>query len=114
MPATETRMQREFHLKSRPTGMPTEDDFELVESPLPKLNKGEFLVQNEWLSVDPYMRGRMNDSESYVPPFEVGKPMEGGCVGKVIERKAPTSKWATSCWATKAGASTGNQMAKTS
>ncbi len=88
MPATETRMQREFHLKSRPTGMPTEDDFELVESPLPKLNKGEFLVQNEWLSVDPYMRGRMNDSESYVPPFEVGKPMEGGCVGKVIETES--------------------------
>lgn len=87
MPATKTRMQREFHLKHRPNGMPTEDDFELVELDLPKLDEGEFLVQNEWLSVDPYMRGRMNESESYVPPFEVGKPMEGGCVGKVIESK---------------------------
>ncbi len=84
-----TRKQREFHLKSRPQGVPTVGNFELVESELPPLKEGEFLVQNEWLSVDPYMRGRMRGGKSYVEPFELGAPMEGGCVGKVIESKHP-------------------------
>lgn len=85
MAATTTRTQREIHLKSRPEGIPSKDNFELVESEVPVAQKGEFLVCNEWISVDPYMRGRMREGESYVAPFEIGEPLGGGCVGKVIE-----------------------------
>ena len=80
-------MARAWHLKSRPSGMPTHDNFELKEIDLPPLADGQALVQNLWLSVDPYMRGRMNDVKSYVPPFQVGEPMDGGAIGKVIESK---------------------------
>ncbi|MEZ6078009.1 MAG: NADP-dependent oxidoreductase [Pirellulaceae bacterium] len=89
MTSDSTRTQREFHLKSRPQGVPSVENFELVETELPPFNEGEFLVQNEWLSVDPYMRGRMRGGKSYVEPFELGAPMEGGCVGRVIESKNP-------------------------
>jgi NADPH-dependent curcumin reductase CurA len=81
-------MARAWHLKSRPNGTPTADNFELKETALPPLGDGMVRVRNRWLSVDPYMRGRMNDVKSYVPPFEVGKPMEGGAVGEVVESKA--------------------------
>jgi NADPH-dependent curcumin reductase CurA len=80
---------RAWHLKSRPQGMPTLDNFELKEAPLPGLEDGWIRVENNWLSVDPYMRGRMNDVKSYVPPFEVGAPMDGGAVGKVVESRSP-------------------------
>jgi NADPH-dependent curcumin reductase CurA len=76
---------RQIELKSRPAGVPTEANFQLGEETLSPIADGEFVVQNEWMSVDPYMRGRMNDSDSYVAPFQIGKPLEGGCVGKVIE-----------------------------
>lgn len=76
---------RQIELKSRPDGVPTEANFQLGEATLSPIVDGEFLVQNEWMSVDPYMRGRMNDSASYVKPFQIDKPLEGGCVGKVIE-----------------------------
>jgi len=79
---------RAWHLKSRPTGMPTLDNFELKEAPLAPLQDGWVRVDNSWLSVDPYMRGRMNDVRSYVPPFEIGAPLQGGAVGKVVESKA--------------------------
>jgi NADPH-dependent curcumin reductase CurA len=82
-------MPREIHLKRRPVGMPTADDFELVEVPMPKLDDGKFLVRNVFMSVDPYMRGRMMDRESYIPPFQVGKVMDGGSVGQVVESKHP-------------------------
>lgn len=75
---------REVRLKRRPVGMVSRDDFELVEVPIPEPGKGEVLVRNIYMSVDPYMRGRMNDQESYVPPFELHKPLEGGCVGQVV------------------------------
>jgi NADPH-dependent curcumin reductase CurA len=81
-------MSRAWHLKSRPKGLPTPDDFELKPVDLPPLNDGQLRVRNLWLSVDPYMRGRMNDVKSYVPPFQLGEPMEGGAVGEVIESKA--------------------------
>jgi hypothetical protein len=81
-------MARAWHLKSRPTGMPTDDDFELKETGLPPVGEGQVRIRNLWLSVDPYMRGRMNDVKSYVPPFQVGEPLEGGAVGEVIESKA--------------------------
>jgi NADPH-dependent curcumin reductase CurA len=80
---------RAWHLKSRPIGLPTMENFELKALPSPELQDGWIRVENKWLSVDPYMRGRMNDVKSYVPPFEVGAPLEGGAVGKVIESRSP-------------------------
>ena len=81
-------MPKAWHLKSRPDGMPTADNFELKEFDLPPLGDGMIRVRNRWLSVDPYMRGRMNDVKSYVPPFQLGEPLEGGAVGEVVESKA--------------------------
>ncbi len=81
-------MARAWHLKSRPSGMPTHDNFELRETDLPPLGAGMIRVRNLWLSVDPYMRGRMNDVKSYVPPFQLDQPMEGGAVGEVVESQA--------------------------
>jgi NADPH-dependent curcumin reductase CurA len=83
---------RAWHLRSRPTGLPTMDNFELGEVELPALEDGWIRVENEWLSVDPYMRGRMNDVKSYVPPFQVGAALEGGAVGKVVESRSPSFK----------------------
>jgi hypothetical protein len=80
---------RAWHLKSRPNGLPNMDNFELKPLPSPELQDGWIRVENKWLSVDPYMRGRMNDVKSYVPPFEVGAPLEGGAVGKVVESRSP-------------------------
>jgi len=80
---------RAWHLISRPTGLPVMDNFALKEAPLPELQDGWVRVDNRWLSVDPYMRGRMNDVKSYVPPFALGEPMQGGAVGKVVESRSP-------------------------
>jgi len=81
-------MARAWHLKSRPQGLPTGDNFELQEIALPPLGEGMVRVRNLWLSVDPYMRGRMNDVKSYVPPFQLGEPMDGGAIGEVVESRA--------------------------
>jgi NADPH-dependent curcumin reductase CurA len=81
-------MARAWHLKSRPSGMPTSDNFELKDTDLPPLGDGQVHVRNRWLSVDPYMRGRMNDVKSYVPPFQLGAPLEGGAIGEVVESTA--------------------------
>lgn len=78
---------RQIQLRSRPEGTPTEENFQLNEVEIGEVNDGEFLVCNEWLSVDPYMRGRMRDTRSYVEPFGLGEAMEGGCVGKIVESK---------------------------
>ncbi|NUR88634.1 MAG: NADP-dependent oxidoreductase [Nonomuraea sp.] len=80
---------REIRLASRPTGEPTESDFALAESVIPALADGQVLVRNTWMSVDPYMRGRMDDAESYIPPFQLGAPLEGSAVGEVVESRAP-------------------------
>jgi len=77
-------VQREVHLKNRPTGMPTAASFEIVEKHIPEPGQGQFLIRNVWMSVDPYMRGRMMDRESYVPPFAIGAPLDGGSVGEVV------------------------------
>ena len=82
-------MARAWHLASRPDGMPTIDNFALKPLPDMPLAEGQARVRNLWLSVDPYMRGRMNDVKSYVPPFKLGAPMEGGAVGEVIESRNP-------------------------
>jgi len=79
---------REIRLKSRPVGMPNEGNFELVETHIPEPRDGEVLVGNIYMSVDPYMRGRMNERKSYVPPFELGKPLEGSCVGRIIASRS--------------------------
>ena len=80
-------MARAWHMKSRPQGLPTADNFELKPIELPPLEEGTVRVANRWLSVDPYMRGRMNDVKSYVPPFAIDAPMEGGAVGEVVESR---------------------------
>src|SRR5438128_1221330 len=79
---------REVRLASRPKGWPTPDNFTLEQTELKPLQNEQVLVRNLYMSVDPYMRGRMNDRKSYVPPFELGKPLEGGAVGEVIESRA--------------------------
>ena len=81
-------MSRAWSLKSRPNGMPVASDFELIDLPATALNEGDVRIANRWLSVDPYMRGRMNDVKSYVPPFALGEPMQGGAIGEVIESRA--------------------------
>ena len=81
-------MARAWHLMSRPQGLPTDENFALKEIELPPLGEGQVRVRNQWLSVDPYMRGRMNDVRSYVPPFQIDQPMEGGAVGEVVESTA--------------------------
>lgn len=82
-------MAHAWHLMQRPAGMPAASDFELKEIELPTLREGLVRVSNRWLSVDPYMRGRMNDVKSYVPPFALDAPMEGGAIGEVIESRDP-------------------------
>jgi NADPH-dependent curcumin reductase CurA len=78
-------ISREIHLKRRPTGLPSESDFELAQVPVPEPGAGEALVRNIYMSVDPYMRGRMVDRASYVAPFPLGQPLDGGCVGQVVK-----------------------------
>jgi NADPH-dependent curcumin reductase CurA len=75
---------REVRLKSRPVGLPTADNFELATVTLPAPAAGEIQVRNDWMTVDPYMRGRMNDAKSYSAPFALGEAMHGGAVGTVI------------------------------
>lgn len=85
-------ISREIRLVSRPKGMPTADNFALVETELEPLEDRQVLVRNLYMSVDPYMRGRMNDGKSYVPSFELGKPLDGGAVGEVIQSRAQEFK----------------------
>ncbi|MFH9005078.1 NADP-dependent oxidoreductase [Streptomyces afghaniensis] len=79
---------REWHLVSRPVGWPKPEDFAFVEAEIPQPGEGQVLVRNKYLSVDPYMRGRMSDAKSYVAPFELGKVMQGGAVGEVVASNA--------------------------
>ena len=81
-------MSREIRLASRPNGLPTAANFTLARTELEPLQDQQVLVRNLFMSVDPYMRGRMNDGKSYVPPFELGKPLNGGAVGEVVESRA--------------------------
>lgn len=80
-------LSREIRLASRPQGMPTAANFQLAQTQLEPLQDGQVLVRNRYMSVDPYMRGRMNDTKSYVLPFELGKPLEGSAIGEVIESR---------------------------
>jgi N-terminal domain of oxidoreductase len=80
---------RQIVLASRPSGFPVSANFQLTETDRPDLADGQVRVHNLFMSVDPYMRGRMNDGRSYVPPFRLGEPLEGGAVGTVIESRSP-------------------------
>jgi NADPH-dependent curcumin reductase CurA len=79
-----THKSREIRLKSRPAGMPSPTNFELAEVQLPDPGPGQVLVRNAYMTVDPYMRGRMVDRKSYVPPFQIGEALTGGAVGQVV------------------------------
>jgi hypothetical protein len=79
-------------LDSRPRGWPTEANFRIVETPIPEPGEGELLVRVHWLSLDPYMRGRMNDGKSYAAKVELGEVMIGGAVGEVIRSNNPAFK----------------------
>ena len=80
-------LNRQITLAARPVGFPKDSDFNLIETPAPSPNDGEVLVKILYLSVDPYMRGRMNDAKSYAKPVELGEVMVGGTVGQVIESR---------------------------
>ena len=84
LPAT----TREIQLASRPHGRPVPANFRLAESALPELQDGQVLVRNLFISVDPYMRGRMNDVKSYSAPFALDTALDGGAVGEVIASRA--------------------------
>jgi NADPH-dependent curcumin reductase len=85
-----TEINRQVLLVSRPQGAAIADNFRLVETPLAPLADGQFRVRNHYLSLDPYMRGRMNDSKSYAPPQPLNEVMIGGTVGEVVESKHPS------------------------
>jgi NADPH-dependent curcumin reductase CurA len=82
-------MPRQIVLASRPSGWPTAANFALAEADRPDLADGQVRVRNVFMSVDPYMRGRMNDVKSYVPPFRLGEPLEGAAIGTVIQSRSP-------------------------
>nr|WP_307849933.1 NADP-dependent oxidoreductase [Saccharopolyspora sp. HNM0986] len=79
----------EIRLAARPQGWPTQENFEIAEAPVAAPGDGEILVRNKVMSVDPAMRGRMNDVRSYVAPFQLGKPLDGGAVGEIIASNSP-------------------------
>ena len=84
-----TTMNKQWHLVSRPSGEPTPDNFKLVEAPVADLQDGQVLVRNHFMSLDPYMRGRMNDGKSYAQPQPLNAVMQGGSVGEVLASKNP-------------------------
>ncbi|MET9135790.1 NADP-dependent oxidoreductase [Streptomyces parvulus] len=81
-------VNREWHLVTRPVGWPKPEDFALVEAEVPTPREGQVLVRNLYVSVDPYMRGRMSAAKSYAEPYELGKAMQGGAVGEVVASNA--------------------------
>ena len=80
-------INQQWHLVSRPTGEPTPSNFKLVEATVPDLQDGQVLVRNHYMSLDPYMRGRMNDGKSYAQPQPLNAVMQGGTVGEVVASK---------------------------
>src|SRR5579862_6676768 len=82
-------VNRQFVLASRPAGLPEESNFKLIETPIPELKDGEFLARAMYLSVDPYMRGRISLAKSYAAGVEIGGVMVAGGVARVVESKNP-------------------------
>ena len=85
-------MNRKFILDNRPQGAATVDNFRMIEEALPDLQDGQVLIRHNYLSLDPYMRGRMNDTKSYAQPQALGEVMIGGTVGEVIESRCDKFK----------------------
>ncbi len=83
------RQNRQIVLRRRPVGEPAEDDFELATTTIADPGEGEMLLKTLWLSLDPYMRGRMNDAKSYAPPIQLGGMMIGGTVSQVVASRIP-------------------------
>src|SRR5579863_5507054 len=81
-------VNRQFKLAARPVGFPKESDFSLAQSPMPSLTDGQVLAKSLYLSVDPYMRGRITGIRTYADPVNIGDVMQGGTVGQVVESKA--------------------------
>lgn len=77
-------MNQVILLKNRPKGKPSLQDFEFAQEERPQPKEDELLLETKYISVDPYLRGRMRDEKSYIPPFEVGKPLESGIIAEVI------------------------------
>lgn len=88
----QTNTNKQVVLVSRPSGWVTADNFKLIDAPMPVLKDGQVLIRNQWLSLDPYMRGRISDAKSYAQSVNVGELMVGGAVGKVIESSSPQFK----------------------
>ncbi|WP_327681558.1 NADP-dependent oxidoreductase [Kitasatospora sp. NBC_00458] len=86
--AATTTFSTEVRLAARPVGEPTADTFELVRTAVPEPAEGEIVVRNTWMSVDPYMRGRMDDAPSYIPPFQLGAALDGSAVGVVVASRS--------------------------
>jgi len=82
-------VNRQILLKSRPEGAPNLDNFELTKRPIPGPGEGEVLMRILYLSLDPYMRGRMSAARSYAKPADLGQPMVGGTVGEIVESRNP-------------------------
>ncbi|MEP6636668.1 MAG: NADP-dependent oxidoreductase [Acidobacteriota bacterium] len=80
---------KQILLASRPTGMPSSENFRIADTALPQPQEGEVLVRTLYMSVDPYMRGRMSDRKSYIAPFEINEVITGGVVGEVVESRSP-------------------------
>src|SRR5687768_16055855 len=80
---------RQILLRRRPSGTPVAGDFEIVDTPIPALSDGDVLRRTIYLSLDPYMRGRMNDGPSYAPPVALGQVMVGRTVAEVVESRHP-------------------------
>lgn len=85
-------MQKQIILKKRPTGTPSYDDFEMREVPVQSPSKGEILIRTVYISVDPYLRGRMNDAKSYIPPFKLDEAISSGVIGQVEESQSDLFK----------------------
>ncbi len=82
-------VNRQILLQSRPQGAPGLDNFELIETPIPEPGEGEVLMHTLYLSLDPYMRGRMSAAKSYAKPATIGQPMVGGTVGEIVKSRNP-------------------------
>ncbi|MEM6318544.1 MAG: NADP-dependent oxidoreductase [Bacteroidota bacterium] len=82
-------MNKQLKLAKRPFGMPDADTWTLEENPIPTIKKGEFLLRQDYISLDPAMRGWMNDAKSYIPPVQIGEVMRAGSIGEVVESKHP-------------------------
>jgi len=85
-------MNKQLKLAKRPVGMPAADTWVLEESPIPTIKEGEFLLRQDYISLDPAMRGWMNDTKSYIPPVQIGEVMRAGSIGEVVESKHPNFK----------------------